>query len=164
MTARPRGKKGRHLCGIEARIALRAVSLTRRARNWRPLPLLHHSGRRKVALGGVDTRLSLPACSRVDNGAQWAYGKILEPPGAAEAQYWFQGKCPGDRLMLLPRQQTQAPLSAGTGGSGSSVDGSEEGVCFSLGHGRDPTRGFRRPYRSVRRSTEERDPKSSTIT
>ena len=30
--------------------------------------------------------LSLEACQRADNGAQWAYEKILELPGAAEAK------------------------------------------------------------------------------
>ena len=34
----------------------------------------------------LDTELSLDACRRADNGAQWAYEKILELPGAAETQ------------------------------------------------------------------------------
>ena len=42
----------------------------------------------------VDTELSLEACRRADNGAQWAYEKILELPGAAEAQF-FSGGVPG---------------------------------------------------------------------
>ena len=33
----------------------------------------------------LDTRLSLEACRRADNGAQWAYERILELPGAEEA-------------------------------------------------------------------------------
>ena len=34
----------------------------------------------------LDTGLSLETCRRADNGVQWAYKKILELPGAAEAQ------------------------------------------------------------------------------
>ena len=41
--------------------------------------------------------LSLEGCRRADE-AQWAYEKILEPPGAAEAQSFFQEWCPDDRL------------------------------------------------------------------
>ena len=42
----------------------------------------------------LDTELSLEACRRADNGAQWSYEKILELPGAAEAQF-FSGGVPG---------------------------------------------------------------------
>ena len=38
----------------------------------------------------LDPGLSLDACKRVDNGAQWAYDKTLEQPGAAEAQSCFR--------------------------------------------------------------------------
>ena len=38
----------------------------------------------------LDTGLSLEACRRADNGAQWAYDNILELPRAAEAQSFFQ--------------------------------------------------------------------------
>ena len=37
-----------------------------------------------------DTGLSLEACSRADNGAQWVYEKILELPGAAEEHSFFR--------------------------------------------------------------------------
>ena len=60
-----------------------------------------------------DTRLSLEACRRADNGAQWAY-EILELPGAAEALSFFQEGCPVNQLTLS--QQAQACLSAGVGG------------------------------------------------
>ena len=61
----------------------------------------------------LDTRLSLEACRRADNGAQWAY-EILELPGAAEALSFFQEGCPVNQLTLS--QQAQACLSAGVGG------------------------------------------------
>ena len=38
------------------------------------------------------------ACKRADNGAQRAYEKILELPGAAEAQSFFQEGCPDSRI------------------------------------------------------------------
>ena len=53
----------------------------------------------------LDTRLSLEACRRADNGPQWAYEKILELPGAEEAPLFFQEGCPGDQLTLNPHQQ-----------------------------------------------------------
>ena len=55
----------------------------------------------------LDPGLSLDACKRADNGAPWAYEKILELPGAAEAQSFFQEGCPDSRLTLKPYQQTQ---------------------------------------------------------
>ena len=48
----------------------------------------------------LDTRLSLEACRRSDNGAQWAYEKILELPGAEEAPSFFQEGRPGNQLTL----------------------------------------------------------------
>ena len=48
----------------------------------------------------LDTRLSLEACRRADNGAQCAYEKILELPGAEEASSFFQEGCPGNQLTL----------------------------------------------------------------
>ena len=52
----------------------------------------------------LDMRLSLEACRRADNGAQWAYEKILELPGAEEAPSFFQEGCPGNQLTLNPHQ------------------------------------------------------------
>ena len=46
----------------------------------------------------LDTKLSLQACRRTDNGAQWAYEKILELPGAEEAPSFIQEGCPGNQL------------------------------------------------------------------
>ena len=37
----------------------------------------------------LDTELSLETCTRADNGAQWAYEKILRLPSAVEAQSYF---------------------------------------------------------------------------
>ena len=64
----------------------------------------------------LDTELYLKACREADNGAQWAYEKILELTGAAEAQSFFQEGCPDDRLTLQPHQQAQARLSSGESG------------------------------------------------
>ena len=66
----------------------------------------------------LDTGLSLEECRRADNGAQWAYENILEIPRAAEAQLFFQERCPGNQLALNPHQQAQACLSPGAGGLG----------------------------------------------
>ena len=59
----------------------------------------------------LDTGLSLEACRRADNRAQWAYEKILELPGAAEAKPFFQEGCPDNWLSLQPHQQPQARVS-----------------------------------------------------
>ena len=66
----------------------------------------------------LDTGLSLEACRRADNGAQWAYENILELSGAVEARSVFQEGCPGNQLTLNPHQQAQARLSTGAGGLG----------------------------------------------
>ena len=76
-------------------------------------------GQRKSYLErALDTGLSLEACRTADNGAQWAYETILELPGAAEAQSFFQEGCPDRWLTLQPHQQAQARLSTGAGGLG----------------------------------------------
>ena len=59
----------------------------------------------------LDTGLSLEACRRADNRAQWVYEKILELPGAAEAKPFFQEGCPDNWLSLQPHQQPQARVS-----------------------------------------------------
>ena len=66
----------------------------------------------------LDTRLSLEACRRADNGAQLAYEKILELPGAEEAPSFFHEGCPGSQLTLNPHQQAQERLSTGARGLG----------------------------------------------
>ena len=77
---------------------------------------VEYIGQRKSYLERpLDPGLSLEACRRADNWAQWAYEKILELPGAAEAQSFFQG-CPGSRLTLKLYQQAQARLYTGAGG------------------------------------------------
>ena len=53
----------------------------------------------------LDTGLSLEACRRADNGAQRAYEKILELPGAAEAQSFFREGCPNNQLKLQPHPE-----------------------------------------------------------
>ena len=66
----------------------------------------------------LDTGLSLEACRRADNGVHWAYGRILERPGATVAQPFFQEGFPGNQLTSTPHQQAQARLSTGAGGLG----------------------------------------------
>ena len=44
------------------------------------------------SLGQRTTGLSLQTCRRTDNGAEWAYEKTLELPGAAEE---ISRRCPG---------------------------------------------------------------------
>ena len=64
------------------------ASLSYRTRVWQQAAALAI-----VSLGQItrcteralDTRLPLEASNRADNGAQQAYGKTIEPPGAAEA-------------------------------------------------------------------------------
>ena len=76
-------------------------------------------GRRTSYLGrALVPGLSLEACKRADNGAQWAYVEILELRGAAEASSFFQEGCLDSRLTLEPYQQAQARLSTGAGGLG----------------------------------------------
>lgn len=52
----------------------------------------------------LDTALVLKTCTRVNNDEQGLHEKMLELPGAAEAQSFFQEGCPDDRLTLLPHQ------------------------------------------------------------
>ena len=66
----------------------------------------------------LDTVLSFEACRRADNDAQWAYEKVLELPGAAEAQSFFQEGCPGNQLTLSPHRKAKACISTGAGGLG----------------------------------------------
>ena len=61
----------------------------------------------------LDTELSLKACRRAYNRAQWAYEKILELPGAGEAQSFFQEGCPDDRLTLKPPASINTPFYGG---------------------------------------------------
>ena len=68
-----------------ARTALRASSLT--AQQTTALIAVESLGKGTIYLERApDPGLSLEACKKADNGAQWAYEKILELPGAAEAQ------------------------------------------------------------------------------
>ena len=78
----------------------------------------------------LDTELSLESCRRANNGAQWACKKILELPGAAEAQSFFQEGGGDDRLTLQPHQQTQVRLSTGAGGLG--LPSAEASGCLPL--------------------------------
>ena len=95
----------------------------------------------------LDPRLSLEACKRADSGAQWAYEKTLELPGAAEAQSFFQEGCPDSRLTFKPYQQAQARLSMGAGGLGlPSIEAFENGGIH-WEHGEDPAGGPSRPVR-----------------
>ena len=97
----------------------------------------------------LGTRLSLEACTRADNGAQWAHEKILELPGAEEAPSFFQEGCPVDQLTLNRRQQAQARLSTGAGGLGLP---STEARRMSASIG---SRVGSRPHGLVRRPSEE---------
>ena len=99
--------------------ALIAASLACRTSRQRPFFVIESLGQRTSYVeNAVDNGLSLEACRRADNGAQWAYEHILEIPRAAETQSCFQEGCPGNQLTLNPHQQAQARLSANAGGSG----------------------------------------------
>ena len=50
----------------------------------------------------LDTKLPLEARRRADSGAQGAHKKIVELPGAAKAQSFFEDGFPDDRLALQP--------------------------------------------------------------
>ena len=58
----------------------------------------------------LDTGLFLEACRSADIGEQWAYENMLQLPGAAEAQSFFQEGSPDNQLTLNPHQQAQARL------------------------------------------------------
>ena len=58
----------------------------------------------------LDPGPSFEACRRADIGAQWAYEKIFELPGAAEAQPLFQEGCPDSQPPIKPYQLAQARL------------------------------------------------------
>ena len=49
-------------------------------------------------MSGLVYGLLLEACRGVEYRTQWAYERIVELPGAVEAQHFFQKECPGDRL------------------------------------------------------------------
>ena len=68
----------------------------------------------------MNPKLSLPACRREDNGAMWRLENLLELPGTAEKSSFFEKRCMGERLTLLPHQRAQASLSTGAGGFGMS--------------------------------------------
>ena len=99
----------------------------------------------------LDTRLSLEACRRADNGAQWAYEKILELPGAEEAPSFFQEGRPGNQLTLNPHQQAQARLSTGAGGLGLPSTEARRMSGLHWKQGGDPTGDSSRPHGPVRR-------------
>ena len=89
------------------------------------------------------------------NGAQWAYDKVLELPGAVEAQSFFQEGCPGNWLTLQPHQSNQARLLREREDRGC-VDRSEANVCVYAKQGGGLTRGSRRPHVPDTRPSEER--------
>ena len=78
----------------------------------------------------LDTELPLEACKRADNGAQWAYKKIFELLGVAEAQSFFQEGCPDERLTLEPHQQAQNTPFYGSGRVRVAFGGTEANVCL----------------------------------
>ena len=67
----------------------------------------------------LDAGLSLEECRRAGNGAQWAYEKILDLPGAAEPQSFVQEGCPDNQLALQPHSEASpSTLLFGGGGLG----------------------------------------------
>lgn len=87
---------------MEARAALRAPSLTCRTSKEAAAPIaIEALGKRTSCFDrALDTELSLEACRRAANGAQWVHEKILELPGAPEAQSFFQEGSLDNRLIL----------------------------------------------------------------
>lgn len=76
-------------------------------------------------------------------------------PGAAEAQFFPEEGCPGDRLMLIPHQQAQASASAGRGkGAGVAAGRSGEDVRIHQEQGRDHTGSSGGPHGSFARAIE----------
>ena len=77
----------------------------------------------------LDTGLSLEACRRADNGAQWAYEKILELPGAAR-----QTHSPGGVLTesadFEPSLASPSTSFHRSGRVRTAVDGSEVSVIL----------------------------------
>ncbi len=67
---------------------------------------------------GLDSQLSIEACTRLDNACQWAFEKGLELEGTAEEEAFFENGCPSSSLKLKPHQKAQAQLSTGAGGMG----------------------------------------------
>ena len=112
-------EQAREIVKREARTTSHAASRRCRTSKRRSPSSPNPSGReRATSKWALDTELSLEACRRADNGTQWAYEKILELPGAAEAQSFFEEWCPDDRLTVQPHQHAQARLSTGARGSG----------------------------------------------
>lgn len=68
----------------------------------------------------MDTKLSLPACRRADNGAMWMLEVFRERPGMAEKSSFLEEVCMAERLILLPQRRGQASLSTGSEGFGMS--------------------------------------------
>lgn len=87
---------------MEARAALRAPSLTCRTSKEAAAPIaIEALGKRTSCFDrALDTELSLEAYRRAANGAQWVHEKILELPGAPEAQSFFQEGSLDNRLIL----------------------------------------------------------------
>ena len=106
----------------------------------------------------LDTGLSLEACKREDNGAQWGYERILELPGAAEAQSFLQEGCPGNQLTFEPSPASPSIHFHGSGRVRASVDGNEANVGHHWKQGGDPTGGYSRLHGPARRPSEEGAP------
>jgi len=67
---------------------------------------------------GLDSQLSLEACTKLDNACQWAFEEGLELEGTAEEGAFFENGCPSRSLKMQPHQKAQAQLSTGAGGMG----------------------------------------------
>ena len=133
---------------------LRAASPTCPTNKRRPPLPSNLSGNGRGTSKGLWTRGCLSkSCKRADNGAQWAYEKIIELPGAAEAPPFFQEGCPDSQLTLsqtLPAASASTPFY-GSGRIRAAVDRSKDNVGIHREQGGDLAGGPSRPPRPVRR-------------
>ena len=74
-----------------------------------------HGQRTGNLVRALDPGLFLEACRREGNGAQWAYEKALEPPGAAGPQPVSQEGFPDNQLTLKPYRQARLREREGWG-------------------------------------------------
>ena len=98
----------------------------------------------------LDPRLSLEACKRADNGAQWAYEKILELPGAAEAVI-FPGGVPGESADSQALPAGPSTPFYWRGRVKTAIDRNEENVGIHREQSGDLVGGPSRPHKPIER-------------
>ena len=105
----------------------------------------------------LDTGLSIEACRRADNGAQWAYEK-----SSSCQEQWRHGRFPGglpvESADFEPSLASPSTPFYQSGSVRGGVDGSEANVCLHWKHGGDPTGGSNRSHGPVGRPSEEGAP------